>query len=414
MSNNTPMFSIVIPTRNRPELANAALARALQQTWRDFEIIVLENSDQPSLGSWAQRDARIRVVPAPRTLSLPDNWERGLDLVRGDYVLYLTDKDWLVPHALDELATLVAARSRPAMVNIRIASWIRQDGLRMQQGTTGRVATLPSAPVLTRWFSGVNFLNNPPTIIKSIVRHNMINVVRGRCGGRFFLGCCPDVASSLLLLANLPDYVVLDRIHVMGYYGPWSIGTTMVRQGREGAAARAAAESPTDLLAAAGLAWCMSGAIAETLMACQHADPERFAPYQINWNQYLKNCWGDLAGRAARGKDISGDVAVLRAGMGRLYSRTTWLRASLALRLRSHLRWLRDRTPMKVLAPAYARCRGIAGRLGPNPPPRDPTVSFLDGEYWRPAIAVPTPEEAFALILKDQARAVLDTAAHAF
>ncbi len=121
--------------RNRPGLANATLARALQQTWRDFDIIVLENSDQPSLGPWAQRDARIRVVSAPHTLAMPDNWERGLDLVRGDYVLYLSDKDWLVPHALDELATLVTARSRPAVANIRKASRIREDGLRMPQGT---------------------------------------------------------------------------------------------------------------------------------------------------------------------------------------------------------------------------------------------------------------------------------------
>lgn len=252
MSNNTPMFSIVIPTRNRPDLANATLARALQQTWRDFEIIVLENSDQPSLGPWGQRDARIRVVSAPHTLSMPDNWERGLDLVRGDYVLYLADKDWLVPHALDELATLVAARSRPAMVNIRRAIWVRGEGLRMQQGT-GRVATLPSAPVLTRWFSGVTHLHNAPMIYNSIVRRDLIDVVRGRCSGRFFHGCSPDVASSLLLLANLPEYVVLDRIHLMGYLGPWSTGYATETQGRQGAAARYAAEFATDPIAAAGL-----------------------------------------------------------------------------------------------------------------------------------------------------------------
>jgi hypothetical protein len=61
------------------------------------------------------------------------------------------------------------------------------------------------------------------------------------------------VASSLLLLANLPDYVVLDRIHVMGYLGPWSIGYATATQGRQGAAGRYAAEFATDPIAAAGL-----------------------------------------------------------------------------------------------------------------------------------------------------------------
>jgi hypothetical protein len=396
------MFSIVLPTRNRPDLADASLVRALQQTWPDFEIIVLENSDQPSLGSWAQRDARVRVVSAPHTLSMPDNWERGLDLARGEYVLYLADKDWLVPHALDELATLVAARSRPAMVNIRKASWVQGEGLRMQTGT-GRVATLPSAPVLNRWFSGVIHIHNAPMIYNSIVRRDLIEAVRRRCGGRFFLGCSPDVASSLLLLANMPDYVLLDRIHMMSHMGPWSIGVATLRQGRWGAARRFAAEFATDPIAAAGLVWCLSGGIAETLMACQHADPERFAPYRINWSRYLERARAELARRAKFGQDTSCDAALLRAGIGRLYSRTAWLRASLAMSLRECLRWLRDRTPMKALFPLYAGWL-MSGRLSLTPP--DWAVTFLDWETWQPAIAVPTPEEAFALILEGQARHV--------
>jgi hypothetical protein len=86
------------------------------------------------------------------------------------------------------------------------------------------------------------------------------------------------------------------------------------------------------------------------------------------------------------------------------------LRTSLALRLRAHLPWLRDHTPMKFLIPAYAGWL-MAGRLALTPP--DWAVTFLDWECWRPAIAVPTPEEAFALILEDQSRHVPDTVAHA-
>jgi cellulose synthase/poly-beta-1,6-N-acetylglucosamine synthase-like glycosyltransferase len=54
MSTNRPMFSVVIPTRNRPDLANATLARALQQTWRDLEIIVLDRIHVMGyLGPWS-------------------------------------------------------------------------------------------------------------------------------------------------------------------------------------------------------------------------------------------------------------------------------------------------------------------------------------------------------------------------
>lgn len=416
MANNRPLFSIVIPTRNRPELANTTLARALEQTCHDYEVVVLENSDHSSLGSWAERDARVRVVPARHTLSLPDNWERGLDLVRGEYVIYLSDKDWLVPHALAELETVVDSFRRPAIVNVRKARWIRETGLLMQRGT-GRVANLPSAPVLSRWFSGVDHLHNAPMIYNSIVRCDLIDVVRGRCGGRFFLGCGQDVASSLLLLANTQEYVVLDRIHVMGHFGPWSIGTATVLHGRQGAAARWAAEFATDPISAAGLVWSLSGAIAETLMACQHADPERFAPYHINWRAYLDLSLSELARRANLGQDVRGDFAVLRRGIGRLYPRTTWwrallgprLRASLQRYVRAPLRWLRDETPLRVLSPAYARLRRRAEPLAVTP--EDSAVSF-SGACYRPEIPVPTPEEAFALILRDQVQSVPAAVAH--
>lgn len=405
-----PMFSLVIPTRNRPDRANETLARALEQTWPDFEIIVLENSDSPSLGVWQERDARVRVVPAPQTLSMPDNWERGLDLARGEYVLYLSDKDWLVPHAFRELAMVITSQSRPALVNFRKAVWSPDYGLLMQQGT-GRVASLPSAPAVACWFDCVARPHNLPMIYNSAVRRDLINVTRKHCGGRFFIGTAPDVASGLLLPANTPEYVVLDRIHAMAYIGPWSIGGSVTAGGRQGPSASFAAEFATDPLMAAGLVWSLTGVIAETLIACQRADPERLGSYQINWSRYLGNCLAELAERAARGQDTRGDVAVLRAGAGRLYPRKTWLRVSLPARLRSYARWLRDQTPLKVfLQPAFPQGRRRPAPPAPASPPHDPAVGFMQ-ECFRPMIPAKTPEEGFAVILHEQTRDVPDTLA---
>jgi hypothetical protein len=153
--------------------------------------------------------------------------------------------------------------------------------------------------------------------------------------------------------------------------------------------------------------------VAETLAACQRADPRRFGRYRINWSCYLRNCLGELARRANLGQDTSADLAVLRAGVGRLYPRTVWSRASrlprqpssLARRLRASLRWVRDHTPLKVLSPIHAGLRRAAARPAPIPTPVDLEVGF-QWECFRPAITAPTPEEGFRLILEDQERRV--------
>ncbi|MBK5567266.1 glycosyltransferase, partial [Ensifer sp. SSB1] len=42
-----PVFSVVIPTRNRPDILVDAVASVLEQTFSDLELIVSDNS-QPA------------------------------------------------------------------------------------------------------------------------------------------------------------------------------------------------------------------------------------------------------------------------------------------------------------------------------------------------------------------------------
>src|SRR5262245_2494447 len=94
-----PFFSVVIPTRNRPDFATRAVKAILNQSERDLEVIVLENSD-PQARYEGSDDRRVRVVSALRVLPMPENWERLFGAVSGRYVVLLSDKDVLVRGAL--------------------------------------------------------------------------------------------------------------------------------------------------------------------------------------------------------------------------------------------------------------------------------------------------------------------------
>ena len=43
------MFSVIIPTRNRPEILAAAVKSVLTQDFSDYEIVVVDDGSQPRL-----------------------------------------------------------------------------------------------------------------------------------------------------------------------------------------------------------------------------------------------------------------------------------------------------------------------------------------------------------------------------
>lgn len=68
-------FSVILPTRNRPETLQHALATCLAQDFEDFEIIVCDNSDREQAGEVA---AIVAAAASPKVRLLPS--ERPLDI----------------------------------------------------------------------------------------------------------------------------------------------------------------------------------------------------------------------------------------------------------------------------------------------------------------------------------------------
>jgi glycosyltransferase involved in cell wall biosynthesis len=113
-----PLFSVIIPTRNRATLFAVALQSVLDQRFRDFEVIVVND------GSAEEHAARYRAVldaapPMVRLLSLVRT-ERGhgqsyalnfgAAQARGDYLCFLDDDDeWADPDHLGRVAGVIAA-----------------------------------------------------------------------------------------------------------------------------------------------------------------------------------------------------------------------------------------------------------------------------------------------------------------
>ena len=94
--NNT--VTAVIPTRNRPQLVLRAVRSALEQTYKELEVIVVVDGPDAvtsdALGTI--QDARLRVIVLPRSLGAQIARNTGIEAARGDWIALLDDDDeWL-------------------------------------------------------------------------------------------------------------------------------------------------------------------------------------------------------------------------------------------------------------------------------------------------------------------------------
>jgi GT2 family glycosyltransferase len=115
-----PLVSITVPTYNRPEYLRLALQSAVNQTYKNLEIIVSDNGSPESMLPLVQEfnDARIRFHRYDPQVSMFDNHIGGFRMATGKYVASLHDDDiWkedflekLVPQ-LEQHAEMIVAFS---------------------------------------------------------------------------------------------------------------------------------------------------------------------------------------------------------------------------------------------------------------------------------------------------------------
>jgi len=111
-----PLLSVIIPTRERAETLQYTLRTALDQSSRNFEVIVSDNFSQDNTAQVVRSlsDPRIRLLNPGRRLAMCDNWDFALLHAAGDYVMFIGDDDAIVPGALDKLEASV--RTTPCLV----------------------------------------------------------------------------------------------------------------------------------------------------------------------------------------------------------------------------------------------------------------------------------------------------------
>ena len=100
-----PVAAVVIPTRNRRERLDRAIASVAGQTLEDWELVVVDDASTDDTPAFLTElaDPRMRTVRLDEHGERSTARNRGLELVGSPAVLFLDDDDELLPGALELL-----------------------------------------------------------------------------------------------------------------------------------------------------------------------------------------------------------------------------------------------------------------------------------------------------------------------
>jgi glycosyltransferase involved in cell wall biosynthesis len=119
-----PVVSVVISTHNRAGLVGAAIESVLNQTFRDFEVIVVDDASEDDTEKTVRsfRDARIRYIRHPVGKGDAATRNTGIRNATGEYIAFLDDDDEWLPEKL-RLQVHFCEAGGPELGGVHTARW---------------------------------------------------------------------------------------------------------------------------------------------------------------------------------------------------------------------------------------------------------------------------------------------------
>ncbi len=104
-----PRISVVMCVHNGSRYLRAAIDSVLNQSFGDFEFIIVDDASTDStpdiLAAYARRDDRIRLLRNEQNLTAPKSANRGLRAARGEFIARMDADDICMPDRFEKQVT---------------------------------------------------------------------------------------------------------------------------------------------------------------------------------------------------------------------------------------------------------------------------------------------------------------------
>lgn len=206
----TPTISVVMSVYNGEKYLSTAIDSILQQTWRDFEFIIIDDASFDTspdiLKEYKGKDERIRLINNKLNLGLGASLQKVIQAARGEFIARMDADDISLPDRFEKQIDYLIKHPEILVLGGE-ASFINQD---INQGSR-----LPKDPDLMRWNM---LLGNGLILVHGSVMFRRLFFEK--FGGYSDLRAAQDFelwtrtfCAKPLPIANLDEIIYLLRVH---------------------------------------------------------------------------------------------------------------------------------------------------------------------------------------------------------
>ena len=106
MSKEKPLVSVVMPAYNAEKYISEAIESILNQTFRDFEFIIIDDGSKDKtweiIQDYAKNDNRVIPVKNEENLKICKTLNKGILMSRGEYIVRMDSDDWSYPERIEK------------------------------------------------------------------------------------------------------------------------------------------------------------------------------------------------------------------------------------------------------------------------------------------------------------------------
>jgi len=173
---NQPLISVVTPFHNTAPYLAECIESVLQQSYHNYEYILVDNcssDDSPSIAeSYARRDSRIRFIRRSNLLSQVQNYNAALEeiSIESEYCKIVQADDCIFPECLQ---SMVQAFGQSETIGLVGSYWLKGDAVR-GSGFPHYATWLSGRELASLYLrSGIYMFGSPTTVMyrSSVVRN---------------------------------------------------------------------------------------------------------------------------------------------------------------------------------------------------------------------------------------------------
>lgn len=203
---NTPRVTVLMPVFNGEDFLRAAIESILNQTFSDFELLIIDDGSTDASQSVAASygDPRIRLEANDKNLGLIATLNRGLKLAQGEFIARMDADD--ISHPIRFERQIAYLDAHPEIGGC--GTWFEKV---TPEGTT--IMRMPQSPSLIRLFL---LFDNPFLHSSMMLRRGLLEAHGLRFDADYPHSEDYDLwvrCSTLTDMANLPEVLVRYRDH---------------------------------------------------------------------------------------------------------------------------------------------------------------------------------------------------------